>query len=216
MRNGKIFEVDARDYATVQDAINAAEALTESESAQAPSGVMVLIPPGDYDYHIAITKNVSLKGAGGWQTVLRNITIKPASGDVCPQNIAITGIYFQGSVTITNDAGSSVFNPDMGKWDINFNQCVWETLTAENICNISARECQGYGAQSYENCPSVGLYNSVFVEGQLLFSGDSQESNQCSNLDNEEYVLNTYNTVIPDLSVVTESGSAFPAVHNNF
>lgn len=211
-----MFTVQAEDYPTVQDAINAAEELSASESAQNPSGVVVIIPPGDYDEDITVTRNVNLKGFGGWATTLRNLTIKPHSADVCPQNISITGIYFQSSVTITNDAGSSVFNEDMGKWDISFNQCVWETLSASNICNISLRECNTYGSQTYLNCPSVALYNSTNSEGTLSFTGDSQLPNQCSNLDNEEYVINTYNTYLSDIDVVTVPGSVFPAVHNDF
>lgn len=217
MRNGNLFSVNASDFDTIQSAIDAAQDLAATNSDLSSSGVGVELPSGgDFSNEIPVIRgNVSLFTKGGFSATIGGLYILPSAVDQGPKNMLVSGIWTPGTIYIKNQTAndSGIFYPDMGKWDILLEGCTYTSMIAENICNVELRQCNGFGDQSFSNCPSVAMYNSIMSEGTTTFSGDSQLANQCSNLDNEEYALNTYNSFFENLNIVTADGSAFPAVH---
>lgn len=212
MQIGSMFIINASDYPTIQSAIDAGNLLSQSESGNDPSGVLVLIPGGNYDENIVVTKNTNLASFGAFNTTITSVFIKPSSAEVCPQNLNLSGIYFSAGVTISNqtEADSGIFNPNMGLWGIVFSDCFLGTMDASNVAYLAYKNCNAYGDQNILNVHEMDLFASTVLEGVMNFQGNNSLPNQPMS-DDGSYVLNTYSSDLT-VNLITGSGSTISPV----
>lgn len=158
------------EYANLQAAIDAAEALS---AASDPTGVTVLIPPGDFTAQNGlIKKNVSLIGMDSKEKCLvGTITVRPTSGVAMYAKVVLKNLG--GSLAVYNETAvaSGVFNT-ANSGNVHVEDCNLQ-ITADRICVM--RIWGGEASGNFTLCESIS-FNRCAV-GTVNWTTDDSESN---------------------------------------
>jgi len=145
-------------YATIAEAVTAAEALTQSAETD-EVGVTVHIPGGDFNENVVIRRNVHLKGAGRYATAVTKVTYRPTDATLAPQSVSLAEMLVE-TLEAYNETNpsSGVFNQDWMLSNLGNNDnglavynCRVFDLDLKNVFFVGFFDCQ------------LGVYNPLIL-----------------------------------------------------
>jgi hypothetical protein len=162
------------EYANLQAAIDAAEALSAASDA---AGVTVLIPPGDYSAQNGlIKKNVVLKGLDSPEKVLLGtVTFRPSGATTSFAYAGLESVSAEIRLYNETASGSGVFNDgSVASGTLTIRNCKGE-IQANRWNFVQCLNCDFAGGDNrFDFCDTVKFHDSV---GDLEFHTDDSLSN---------------------------------------
>jgi hypothetical protein len=138
--HGRVYTVDGITYTTIQSAVNAAEASTDSDVTDL-TGCTVRVPAGLWAEDVLIKKNVHIVGDGLDMTIIQSITYRPLSSLLVAGANRISNCTLQALKAYNETAaGSGIFNNSFyGSMDLEVSYSAVQTLDTLNAGGIDIK-----------------------------------------------------------------------------
>ena len=179
------YYVGTNGYATIQEAVNAAQASGNANTVG--NYVTVYVPGGNYPENVLIQYNVNLVGIGDGAVIVQSLTLRPFSTSICPQASYVAGITVTGELFVDNQTSNSsgIYNPNMGLTQIKFENCVFQSSSTANTFNninvLKFYNCDMKNADgnAYTNVNELFMFNTSSFA--ITFTGNNSLSNLPTN-----------------------------------
>lgn len=200
-------------YATLQDAVDAAEALAGS-AINDEIGITLIIPPGDFSaQNMVIKKNVHLMGGGRLQTKVGAVTYQATDATNSPRRASIRYLNVSGTLTLTSSdqGGSPVYDPNfligvsgnIGMLISDVHLGTVNILRTGTVAFYNVDFPIGSSTWTFTTCDSVYFGNSKL--GTIVWNTNDADANQPTGYSGGNPVFNSSH--ISSLELVKTGGS---------
>jgi hypothetical protein len=202
-------------HASIQDAVDACELMSEASESDF-QGVSLILPPGDFlAESVLIKKHVNLIGNN--KTQIGTLTYRPSSSTLGPRKVLLKDLFIQNLNILAETAPSSgIFYPDMMDNQLVIDSCELGNVSGNRINSIKHMNCYLDGSSSiFHYCSNIS-----YVEGKsasVEFHADDSVSNPpTGGSAGALYFINSFSNGLIDLYKDGGSSSAFMAAYGSY